>query len=227
MTLSKTDLQQIRDYISKRGFTEPDLQMEITDHVACQVEDLMTANRSLNLQQAIALTHATFGVMGFSVFEDGMRSALQRRYWLVFKSYYQSVFNWKMIPVMLAFIYLSGLVFTAVRKPDYVFGVTGGLLLVTIIGNAVMDSMRFKTYAKMLTFKMGNIYLVICSVLFQVYNLLIIQLKLYHYFSAAITGALFAIVLIIILATFYSVIKTQLKAVHTCKQLQEKYALAA
>ncbi len=227
MTLSKADLQQIRDYISKRGFTEPDLQMEITDHVACQVEDLMAADKSINLHQAITLTHATFGVMGFSVFEDGMRSALQRRYWLVFKSYYLSVFNWKMIPVMLAFIYLSGLLFTAIREPDYIFGITGGLLLVAIVGNAVMNSIRFKTYAKMLTFKMGNIYLVIGSVLFQVYNLLIIQLKLYQYFLPAITGALFAIVLIIILAAFYSVTKTQLKAVNACKQLQAKYAFAA
>ncbi len=227
MTLSKADLQQITAFISKRGFTEPDLQMEIVDHVACRVEELMAADKSINLHQAITSTHATFGVIGFSVFEDSMRSALQKRYWLIFKSYYQSVFNWRMIPIMLAFIYLSGLVFTAIREPDYIFGVTHGLLLVAIIGNAVINSMRFKPYAKMLTFKMGNIYLLIGSVLFQVYNLLIIQLKLYQYFSPALTGALFAVILIVILAAFYSVTKTQLKAVNACKQLQAKYAFAA
>jgi hypothetical protein len=87
MTLSKSDLQKIREFISKRGFTEPDLQMEIVDHVACRVEVIMIADGKLDLQQAIELTHAEFGVMGFSVFEDGMRSTLQKRYWQVFKSY--------------------------------------------------------------------------------------------------------------------------------------------
>jgi hypothetical protein len=92
MTLSKSDLQQIKDFISKRGFTEPDLQMEIIDHVACRAEALMSTDQNLSLQQAIKLTHAEFGVMGFSVFEDGMRSTLQKRYWRVFKSYFKSSF---------------------------------------------------------------------------------------------------------------------------------------
>ncbi|WP_342647709.1 hypothetical protein [Mucilaginibacter sp. CSA2-8R] len=226
MILSKADLQQIKAFISKRGFTEPDLQMEIVDHVACRVEDLMNAEQDLNLQKAITLTHESFGVMGFSVFEDSMRSALQKRYWQVFKSYFKSAFSYKMVPVMLASIYLSGLIFTFIQEPEYVFGVTGALLLLAMVCNGIFNEQKFKPYNKMLTFKMGNIYLVICSVLFQVYNLLIVQLKLYRYLSPAFTGTLFAVILIIILAAFFSVTKTQLKAVNTCKQLQEKYALA-
>jgi hypothetical protein len=225
MTLSKSDLQKIREFISKRGFTEPDLQIEIVDHVACRVEVIMIADGKLDLQQAIKLTHAEFGVMGFSVFEDGMRSTLQKRYWRVFKSYFRSAFNWKIIPLMLAMIYLSGLIFCYFPEPDYLFEVTGGVLLLALIGNAVFNVARFKQYNKILTFKMGNIYLVISSTLFQVYNLLIIQLKLYQYFSPALTGVLFAVVLIILSVTFYSVAKTQLKAVTTCRELEEKYAL--
>jgi len=225
MTLSKSDLQQIKDFISKRGFTEPDLQMEIIDHVACRAEALMSTDQNLSLQQAIKLTHAEFGVMGFSVFEDGMRSTLQKRYWRVFKSYFKSSFYWKTTPLMLALIYLSSLIFTHFPEPDYLFGVTGGVLLLAIVGNAVFNVARFKQYNKMLTFKMGNIYLVICSTLFQAYNLLIIQLKLYQYIPPALTGVLFAALLIILSVTFYSVTKTQLKAVANCKELEEKYAL--
>jgi len=225
MTPSKSDLQQIKDFISKRGFTEPDLQMEIVDHVACRAEALMSTDQNLSLQQAIKLTHAEFGVMGFSVFEDGMRSTLQKRYWRVFKSYFKSSFNWKTTPLMLALIYLSGLIFSYFPEPAYLFGVTGGVLLLAIVGNAVFNVARFKQYNNMLTFKMGNIYLIIISTLFQVYNLLIIQLKLYQYFPPALTGVLFAVLLIILSVTFYSVTKTQLKAVTNCMELKEKYAL--
>jgi hypothetical protein len=126
---------------------------------------------------------------------------------------------------MLALIYLSGLIFSYFPEPGYLFGVTGSVLLFAIVGNALFNSARFKEYNKMLTFKMGNIYLVICSTLFQAYNLIIIQLKLYQYFPPALTGVLFAVLLIMLSVTFYSVTKTQLKAVTNCKELKEKYAL--
>lgn len=218
MILSKTDLRQIREFVAKRGFTELDLQMEIIDHVACRVEALMIADSKLDLQQAIKLVHAEFGVMGFSVFEDGMRATLQKRYWRIFKGYFKSVFNWKIIPPILALIYLSSLIFMHLPEPGYLFGVTGGLLLLTFISSGIFNEVKFKRYTKMLTFKMGNIYLLIISALFQIYNLLIIQLKLYQYLSPALTGVLFAVLAIIIFATFYSVLKTQLKAVKNWKK---------
>lgn len=80
MKLNKEQLQQISAFISKRGFTYYDLQLEIIDHVACKVEELMTVDHTLRLDAAIQQTHDSFGVHGFSVFEDAMTQSLQKTY---------------------------------------------------------------------------------------------------------------------------------------------------
>ena len=225
MTLSPTDINQIKAFISKRGFTQPDLQMEIIDHVACRIEKLMTDNSELSLSEAICLSHAEFGVMGFSVFEDAMRTALQKRYWHVFKRLYLANFTWKTVPLMAAFIYLVSIIFKAVNRPETLFTFSGFILMFGLIINGFVNANRYKKYTKMFTYKMGSVYLVISMVLFQLYNWFFIQLKIYQFLNADFTGLLFAGVMLLLLITFYTINKTQQHAVNTCKELEGKYML--
>ncbi len=80
MRLSQEQLTAIRQFISKRGFTAIDLQLEIIDHVACRVEDKLRENPALCFEQALQQTHAEFGVHGFSVVEESMIASLNRKY---------------------------------------------------------------------------------------------------------------------------------------------------
>jgi len=223
MKLSSSHIAQIKDFVAGRGFTEPDLQIEIIDHMACRVEDLMTANQTLTLHHAIKLAHAEFGIMGFSVFEDAMRSALQKRYLKVFRRFYVSNFNWKTVPLMVALVYLVSMIFQAVNRPDTVFMCTGVLLMLALVGNGIAQSKRYERYTKMLTFKMGSVYLILSITMFQLYNWLIIQLKIYQYFAASFSGLLYAFILLILLITVHAINKTQQHAVASCKELEEKY----
>lgn len=223
MVLLVADINEIKAFISKRGFTEPDLQMEIIDHMACRVEELMTANALLSLNEAIGLAHSEFGIMGFSVFEDAMRAALQKRYWKVFKKQYTANFTWKTLPLMFAFVYLVSIVFQAVNKPHILFPATGMAMIGMMLVNALHNSAKYKPYNKMLTFKIGSFYLIISSVLFQVYNVLLVQLKVYEHISLTLSGTLYASVLLLLMVTFYSINKTQQHAVNSCKELETKY----
>lgn len=223
MKLLAVQIHQIKDFVSKRGFTEPDLQIEIIDHMACRVEDLMNANQTLTLNHAIKLVHSEFGIMGFSVFEDAMRSALQKRYFKVFKKLFIANFNWKTVPLMVAFVYLVNIVFKAINRPETVFTFTGVLLMLALVANGIVNAKRYERYTKMLTFKMGSVYLVLSIVVFQLYNWLVIQLKVYRYINVNFTGVLFAGLLLALLVTVYTINKTQQHAVASCKELEEKY----
>ncbi|SFC82032.1 hypothetical protein SAMN05421747_1318 [Parapedobacter composti] len=80
MKLTQTQLDQIKSFISKRGFTAIDLQLEIIDHVACRIEDKLRENPDLPFEQALKQTHAEFGVFGFSILEDALIQSLNRKY---------------------------------------------------------------------------------------------------------------------------------------------------
>jgi hypothetical protein len=223
MKLLPAHIHQIKDFVTQRGFTEPDLQIEIIDHMACRVEELMSANPTFTLHHAIKLAHADFGIMGFSIFEDAMRSALQKRYFKVFRSIYLANFTWKTVPLMVALVYLVSIIFQAVNRPETVFTCTGLLLMLVFVVNAIVNAKRYKRYTKMLTFKMGNVYLVLSIVIFQLYNCFIIQLKLYQYLAASFTGLLFAGVILILFVTIYTINKTQQHAIASCIELEGKY----
>lgn len=225
MKLSPSNINRIKAFISGRGFTEPDLQMEIIDHVACRVEELMSQNANLSLDEAIRLSHAEFGVLGFSVFEDAMRSALQKRYFKLFMQNFTGSFNLKYLSLMAAFIYLASIVFKLINRPEACFIATGIVLIVILIANGIFNAGRYKRYTNMLTFKMGSIYLILSTALFQAYNILIVQLQLYKHLNENLTGLLFGGVLLILVVIFIAVSKTQQHAVDSCKQLEEKYAM--
>lgn len=225
MNLSAADINDIKAFISKRGFTEPDLQMEIIDHVACRVEEILSAGPKTLLTQAINITHAEFGVMGFSVFEDAMRSNLQKRYFKLFKNLWIGNFNYKTLPLMAGVIYLCSIIFYIVNKPEMVFNIMGFLLIGLLVVQGQLKSVRFKRYNKMLTFKMGSSFLIISSALFQLYNLLIIQLEIYKQLNANMLGGFYGCILVLLLVTVYTINKTQQHAVNSCKELEEKYKL--
>lgn len=80
MKLTPQQLEYIRSFISKRGFTALDLQMEIIDHVACRAEDILTENPAVSFEEAVTRTHREFGVFRFSTLEEAMTKSLSRKY---------------------------------------------------------------------------------------------------------------------------------------------------
>lgn len=77
--LNTAEIALIDSWIKKRGFTYEDVRLEILDHVACAVEDLMTADEKLSLSEAYQQVHASFGVFGFSTLEDSFVRSTEKR----------------------------------------------------------------------------------------------------------------------------------------------------
>ncbi|GAB5527433.1 MAG: hypothetical protein Roseis2KO_53050 [Roseivirga sp.] len=79
MSLTKDQLKEIQEFIHSRGFNTIEVEMEILDHVACAVEDKLNEQPELTTSNAVAAVHTSFGVMGFSVFEDDLQKSISRK----------------------------------------------------------------------------------------------------------------------------------------------------
>jgi hypothetical protein len=84
MKLNKDQIEQLKKLISHKGYLAVDVQYEILDHVACQIEELMEENSMLDLPTAFNQVHASFGVFGFSKLEESYLNLIEKR----FKRYY-------------------------------------------------------------------------------------------------------------------------------------------
>ena len=76
--LDKTQIDYIKSYILKKGVRYVDVQMEILDHVASAVEERMSVNETLTLDEALKEVHQSFGIFGFSSLEDAIVNGMNK-----------------------------------------------------------------------------------------------------------------------------------------------------
>ncbi|MEO6521512.1 MAG: hypothetical protein ABIN91_07540 [Mucilaginibacter sp.] len=225
MKLTADQITEIKAFISKRGFTYPDVQLEIIDHVASRVEELMSNDHTLTLHQAISITHGEFGIMGFSVFEDSMISSLQKRFFKLFISIFSSYFHWKYLPAIAASVYLIDRFYVAINNPGYFVAGVFMALLITLVATGITYEVKYKKYNKMLTMRMGNSYVVICAVIYNLWNITLNQFKLYQKLSVSTAGLIFGVLIVLIILLFLVVDKLRKITISNCIELDEKYNL--
>lgn len=106
MKLSSDQITILKKLISYKGYTEIDVQYEILDHVACEVEKLMEENPNLSLDDAFRNVHASFGIFGFSTLEESYKKMIEKRIWSYFwKAIKELIFSYRIIfPLSLALL---------------------------------------------------------------------------------------------------------------------------
>jgi len=107
--LSKDQIEQVKKLISYKGYPEIDVQYEILDHVACNVEVMIEENPKLNLPDAFQKVHASFGIFGFSELEESYKKMIQKRLWGYYWEELKQLFmSYRMIfPLGLLFIFFQ------------------------------------------------------------------------------------------------------------------------
>lgn len=91
--LSESELQTLCAFISRKGFGEPALVLEILDHFACKVEELSTQYPTWPLEKRMEEAHRQFGVAGFYPLVKSYEEGLQRHYNRYFRSSLFGVFT--------------------------------------------------------------------------------------------------------------------------------------
>lgn len=223
MKLTPQQIAQIKTFISKRGFVYYDLQLEIIDHVASKIEELMTANPGLTLDDAIQITHGEFGVTGFSVFEDGMRNSLQKRYWKLFRTTFLSYLKPVYLPLEAGSVYLIYLLAKRCNSPDIAVDIAWLAAFVLLLIYVLKNYRDLKKYKRMLTMQMGGIVLIVLNLPLQLWMFLP---NLVRYVPktepvAIITGVFFVFIFI----TFFTLQEVKKIALESCKELATQYSV--
>lgn len=101
MELTSEQLQEIKEFVLRKGFVYLDVQLEIIDHVASAIAELMQTNPQLDFQQALVKVHASFGIFGFSTIEDAISNGLSKKYNRFFWRTFISFFSYKYLVLLL------------------------------------------------------------------------------------------------------------------------------
>lgn len=114
MNLSRQQLEEIRQFVIKKGIIYLDVQMEIIDHVASAIEEKMEAFPELDFDTSLKQVYANFGIFGFSTIEDAIRDGLNKKYNRFFWRTFRSFFSYKYILLLvlgIGFIYQAQIYF--------------------------------------------------------------------------------------------------------------------
>src|SRR5690606_34011239 len=78
--LTAEQLDVLRAYIRKRGFTDEMVIHEILDHFACKIEEIWTEEPRLSLEAAIPKAHESYDIMRLSPIANSFSKNMQLQY---------------------------------------------------------------------------------------------------------------------------------------------------
>jgi hypothetical protein len=132
MKLTTEQLTEIKAFIKNKGYPEPDLLLEMLDHVACMVEEKMKASPDLSFDSALKNTYSDFGFWGFSKLADGLikgrKTAIKGTVKRVLRLF--TLWPYILLVIVSAFILFYG--YTFIYKP-FIVGIPI-VILITYFG---------------------------------------------------------------------------------------------
>ena len=224
MKLSQAQLSAIKSFISKRGITYLDVQMEILDHVASAVEEKMNSSVTLSFDEALKQTHASFGIFGFGGVEDSIINNMSKKYNQTFWRIFRSFFCFKYILLLL----LAGVFSYQALKYSIDYGL---ILLATMLVAMLFFAIRIliaqknKGYNKYISFRLSATYLTYIGSLALVLNFIINHTANGVFLGLDITHFLSSAVIVILVIYILSAIKTMAIGKKDSELLMEKYNL--
>ncbi len=138
--LTPTQIQTIFDFTEKKYIKYYDVQIELVDHIADEIEALQVDDPNLSFDRALHMVYKSFGVFGFTKVQEQKMFGLQRYWirhlWSYIKSYFKLP---KIIFTMILsfFIYLfmkQGFLYPYIGDIDYNLW----MLMTSVIGMMVI-----------------------------------------------------------------------------------------
>lgn len=105
MAINQIQLEQIETFVKSKYVEYYDIQVELVDHLASNIEQEMDSNPNLDFDKALTNGYKKFGIFGFSDFVEERQKAV---YSQSIKKYWKTFFEFFKIP---NFVY-SLLIFT-------------------------------------------------------------------------------------------------------------------
>jgi hypothetical protein len=112
MTLNETQIQALFTFTEKKFVKYYDLQVELVDHLANKIEELMSEDKSLTFERALGNVYEKFGIFGFAKIVSEKQNELTKSYNKNLWKEIKNQFNWpNAIRSITAFIIISKAIF--------------------------------------------------------------------------------------------------------------------
>lgn len=142
MALTKSQIDFLFAFTTKKYVHWYDLQCEIVDHLAEKIEEEMSIDKKLSFERALTRVYDGFGIFGFSKIVQERGNQMHRQYKKMWWKAFVNEFNWPNIMrslCILAILYFGFSYFPA----KWVFASFGGVS----VAFAIKDIIDYRKYS--------------------------------------------------------------------------------
>lgn len=116
MQITKDHIDQLYSFTEKHFVEWYDLQTELVDHLANDIEQIWREHPKLSFKEARTLSFKKFGVIGFSDVVEKRQNALYKKYWLLMWKFFTEYFK---VPKIILTLLLISTFFQLLKNIDY------------------------------------------------------------------------------------------------------------
>lgn len=223
--LTASEINYIRQFIKSKGFTDTAVIIEILDHTACKVEDILTNNPKVQFEEAVRMAHHSFGVKGFATLAADYEHHLKEKYRLIYWSYFKKILQQPLYSIL--FILIGVLTFK-IFVHTYLHGIIAPLGYNYVELMLMFMGVCFEGYIFEMIRKghRGNLIMTTARsrgiLSYTLFMYLIILPPLSHYKSHyVVLGIVYSLMIVAIVINFLARYKTMEEAKEECSCLHE------
>ncbi len=161
MSLSKKQIDYLLDFVKKHYVEWYDLQIEMVDHLANDIEQIMKDNPGISFEEALNRAFKKFGPMGFMEIAEKKQTAIRKKYFInILKEFKSLVSSYQFLYFVFSTIIISFLLIYSPYKKN--------IILFFLILLLIIPLYFFIKYRKKISYKKKKgekIYLVETSIL--------------------------------------------------------------
>lgn len=216
MQLTKEQIQNLYRFVEKHNVQWYDLQSELVDHLASDIEKNWLNEPALSFEQARYKATIKFGIKGFAKFVNEREKALTKKYNKMNLKYFFEYF--KLPKLLLTTALIASVFLIRIKTDNYILTtkIISGFIYFSFLGYLLFDAYKSRKRknlsGKKWLFEQNNSHLSIISAVFlsvSIYPYLFSRIGIEHsnFQERFITSSLFVLITIAAYITFVYVPK--------------------
>lgn len=129
MKLTQTHIQNLYEFTRKHFVYHYDVQTELVDHLANDIEEIWQENPNLTFEEARGKSFKKFGIFGFMDVIEAKQKQMNKRYW---KIIWRFVKEWFTLPKAITTTLIFLIIYFVLQIQNSEYFILGGLLLAII-----------------------------------------------------------------------------------------------
>ncbi|MGJ8744363.1 hypothetical protein [Polaribacter sp.] len=142
MELIDTHIEELYKFTRKHYVEYYDVQTELVDHLANDIESICAQNQKLSFEQARDLSFKKFGIFGFMEVVESRQKAMNKRYWKIILRFAK---EWFTVPKIVITISYFVSLFYILRIP-YSKYIILALLFILVVFDLIKQSKAKKNH---------------------------------------------------------------------------------